>query len=37
MLRQSLHTLSFQTSGEGFTDLTATLDREISASGLKNG
>ena len=37
MLRQSLHTLSLQTSGEGFTDLTAALDREISASGLKNG
>jgi secondary thiamine-phosphate synthase enzyme len=37
MLRQSLHSLSLQTRGEGFTDLTAALDREISASGLKNG
>ena len=37
MLRQSLHSLSLQTSGEGFTDLTMALNREISASGLKNG
>ena len=37
MLRQSLHSLSLQTSGEGFTDLTAALNREISASGLKHG
>ena len=37
MLRQSLHSLSLQTSGEGFTDLTGALNREISASGLKNG
>ena len=36
MLRQSLHSLSLKTSGEGFTDLTAALNREISASGLKN-
>jgi len=37
MLRQSLHSLSLETSGEGFTDLTGALNREISASGLKNG
>lgn len=37
MLRQSFHSLSLQTSGEGFTDLTATLNQEIGSSGLKNG
>jgi secondary thiamine-phosphate synthase enzyme len=37
MLRQSLHSLRLQTSGEGFTDLTAALNREISASGLNSG
>lgn len=34
MLRQSLHQLSLHTRGEGFTDITAALDREIGASGL---
>jgi len=37
MLRQSLHSLSPHTSGEGFTDLTAALNSEISTSGLKFG
>jgi secondary thiamine-phosphate synthase enzyme len=36
-LRQSLRGLSLQTSGEGFTDLTAALNREIAASGLDTG
>jgi len=37
MLRQSFHSLSLQTSGEGFTDLTDALNREIGSSGLNNG
>jgi secondary thiamine-phosphate synthase enzyme len=37
MLRQSLQELSLATSGEGFTDITAALDREIAASGLGLG
>jgi secondary thiamine-phosphate synthase enzyme len=37
MLRQSLHSLSLQTSGEGFTDITAALNREIATSGLELG
>lgn len=37
MLRQSLHQLSLTTSGEGFTDITAALNREIAASGLDTG
>jgi len=36
-LRQNLRGLSLQTSGEGFTDLTAALNREIAASGLDTG
>jgi len=37
MLRQSLHQLSLHTRGEGFTDISAALDREIGASGLATG
>jgi len=37
MLRQSLHELSLATSGEGFTDITTALDREITSSGLRLG
>lgn len=37
MLRQHLTRLQLQTSGEGFTDLTASLDREITTSGLRRG
>lgn len=37
MLRQSLRQLSLSTSGEGFTDITAALNREIAASGLGTG
>jgi secondary thiamine-phosphate synthase enzyme len=37
MLRQSLRLLEVSTSGEGFTDLTAALNREIGASGLELG
>jgi len=37
MLRQSLHALTIATTGEGFTDLTAALNREIAASGLVLG
>lgn len=37
MLLQHLSHLELQTSGEGFTDLTAALNREISASGLRSG
>ena len=36
-LSQSLRGLRLQTSGEGFTDLTAALNREIAASGLACG
>ncbi len=37
MLQQVLRHLEVSTSGEGFTDLTAALNREISASGLVTG
>jgi secondary thiamine-phosphate synthase enzyme len=37
MLQQQLRRLAVQTSGEGFTDLTAALNREIAASGLQRG
>ena len=37
MLRQDLRRLAVSTSGEGFTDLTAALNREIAASGLQRG
>jgi thiamine phosphate synthase YjbQ (UPF0047 family) len=37
MLRQSLHQLSLHTRGEGFTDITTVLDREVGASGLAIG
>jgi secondary thiamine-phosphate synthase enzyme len=37
MLRQDLRRLAVTTSGEGFTDLTLALDREIAASGLRRG
>ena len=37
MLRQSLHTLEIPTSGEGFTDLTRVINREIASSGLRTG
>jgi secondary thiamine-phosphate synthase enzyme len=37
MLRLSLQQLSLHTRGEGFTDITTSLDREIGASGLANG
>ncbi len=37
MLRQSLHQLSLRTRGEGFTDITTALDREIGSSGLATG
>lgn len=37
MLQQSLRQLSLTTSGEGFTDITAALNREIAASGLHTG
>ena len=36
-MQQHLTRLSVQTSGEGFTDLTAALNREIAASGLQQG
>ena len=36
-MRQVLTRLAVQTSGEGFTDLTAALNREIAASGLQQG
>ena len=37
MLRQVLRHLEVSTSGEGFTDLTAALNREIGSSGLSMG
>ncbi|MFN9621654.1 MAG: secondary thiamine-phosphate synthase enzyme YjbQ [Cyanobacteriota bacterium] len=37
MLQQVLRRLEVNTSGEGFTDLTAALNREIAASGLETG
>jgi secondary thiamine-phosphate synthase enzyme len=36
-MRQHLTRLAVQTSGEGFTDLTAALNHEIAASGLQQG
>ena len=36
-MQQHLTRLAVQTSGEGFTDLTAALNREIQASGLQQG
>lgn len=37
MLQQVLRHLEVNTSGEGFTDLTAALNREIAATGLATG
>jgi len=37
MLRQSLHQLSLTTSGEGFTDITGALNRQVASSGLATG
>jgi secondary thiamine-phosphate synthase enzyme len=37
MLQQHLHTLRITTTGEGFTDITTALNREIAASGLDTG
>ena len=37
MLRQDLRRLSLNTTGEGFTDITAALNAEIRASGLDTG
>ena len=37
MLRQDLRRLMVTTSGEGFTDLTAALNQQIAASGLRRG
>ena len=37
MLRQDLHRLTVTTAGEGFTDLTASLQAEVTASGLQRG
>jgi secondary thiamine-phosphate synthase enzyme len=37
MLRQDLRSLVVTSSGEGFTNLTAALNREIAASGLQQG
>jgi len=36
-MRQSLSELSFQTPGEGFTDITAAINDEIAKSGLRTG
>lgn len=36
-MRQQLTRLAVSTRGEGFTDLTAALNREIAASGLQQG
>jgi secondary thiamine-phosphate synthase enzyme len=36
-MRQSLKLLQLQTSGEGFTDITAALNAEIRSSGLDTG
>ncbi|MFM7087332.1 MAG: secondary thiamine-phosphate synthase enzyme YjbQ [Cyanobium sp.] len=36
-MQQSLRLLQLQTRGEGFTDITAALNREIAASGLDTG
>lgn len=37
MLEQQLRLLEVATTGEGFTDLTAALNREIAASGIRLG
>ena len=37
MLRQDLRRLAVRTSGEGFTNLTAALNRELADSGLTRG
>jgi len=37
MLRQDLRRLTVTTAGEGFTDLTASLQAEVTASGLQRG
>jgi len=37
MLQQVLRHLEVKTNGEGFTNITATLNREIGASGLSTG
>ncbi len=37
MVRQTLRVLDVTTPGEGFTDLTAALNREIAASGMELG
>ena len=37
MLRQDLRRLTVTTAGEGFTDLTASLQSEVTASGLQRG
>ncbi len=37
MLRQHLQVLSFQSSGAGFTNITAPLNAAIAASGLRRG
>ena len=36
-MRQTLSELSFQTHGEGFTNITAAINAEISKSGLQQG
>jgi secondary thiamine-phosphate synthase enzyme len=36
-MRQQLNTLEVSTVGEGFTDLTAALQRQLNASGLRRG
>ena len=36
-MQQSLSQLSFQTRGEGFTDITAAINAEISRSGIRTG
>lgn len=36
-MRQSLSELSFQTDGEGFTDITAAINAEIARSGMQQG
>ncbi|MFM8966394.1 MAG: secondary thiamine-phosphate synthase enzyme YjbQ, partial [Vulcanococcus sp.] len=37
MLRQDLRRLTVTTAGEGFTDLTVSLQGEVTASGLQRG
>ena len=36
-MRQSLCELSFQTPGEGFTNITAAINAEIAKSGMRTG